>query len=75
MSRHSECVFHSLFTHLFINSYGLVYYVMIGGISVVEDPETNKKKIGTIPTELGNLKNWKFVIFGKQIGIGHIFTY
>ena len=45
---------------------------MIGGIIVAGKQNTNKKTsaaAGTIPTELGNLKAWKYVVFGKQIDI------
>ena len=44
---------------------------MIGGISVAGKQGTNNKRttVGTIPTELGNLKAWKYVVFGKSINL------
>ena len=41
---------------------------MTGGISVSGQQGTNMKTattVGTIPTELGNLKAWKYVVFGE----------
>ena len=50
---------------------------MTGGISVAENQGTNKKRtatVGTIPTELGNLKAWKYVVFGKSIDLDDLLT-
>ena len=58
------------------HSYNPTYYcVMIGGISVTGKQGANSKTAvsGTIPTELGNLKAWKYVIFGKSINLNCIF--
>jgi len=36
----------------------------IGGYTV-STQDGNKKVAGTIPTELGRLSEWKYVVFGK----------
>ena len=29
----------------------------------------NSIGLGTIPTELGNMKSWKYIVFGKNVSI------
>ena len=46
----------------------MYYCVILGGISVAGKQGTNNKAAttaGTIPTELGNLRAWKYVVFGR----------
>ena len=41
------------------------YFVVLGDYSVVESQDGNKMIAGTIPSELGKLRNWKYVVFSK----------
>ena len=40
--------------------------ISTGGYSVGTTVE-GKRTAGTMPSELGNLKNWKYVVFGKRM--------
>jgi len=38
----------------------------IGDYSVVDQNENKNKEVaGELPSELGNLRNWKYVVFSK----------
>ena len=43
------------------------YFVVLGDYSVVESQGGNKMIAGTIPSELGKLRNWKYVVFSEFI--------
>ena len=56
----------------------MYYCVILGGISVAGKQGTNNKAAttaGTIPTELGNLRAWKYVVFGKSLDLDVGFTW
>lgn len=42
----------------------LFFFIIIGDYSVISQ-SGNKKVSGTLPSELGQLKSWKYVVFRK----------
>jgi len=60
---------------LFMLTYSELIYICEGDYKVTETISTELGKAdyivgpGTIPTELGNLRSWKYVVFGKKVFI------